>query len=128
MNRSDSYQIDISLTEADGITPLDLTSCTGLLVALYQNPNNVIAKYSKNAITGYHTLSTASKADFATGVIHIFADSVDLIKANPESKLYAEVVVEFANANFTGGVQRSSATAIELEVVNKTALHNQATS
>lgn len=127
MFRSDSYEIDLTIYEADGTTPLDMSGATGLLVALYQNPDNIIAKFSKNALTGFTTLSTASKADLSTGVIHLFYNASDNIKSNADSKLFAEVVVEFTNANFAGNKQRLTA-VIELENVERTALHNQPTS
>ena len=127
MFRSDSYEIDLTIYEADGTTPLDMSGATGLLIALYQNPDNIIAKFSKNALTGFTTLSTASKADLSTGVIHLFYNASDNIKSNADSKLFAEVVVEFSNANFAGNKQRLTA-VIELEDVERTALHNQPTS
>ena len=127
MFRSDSYEIDLTIYEADGTTPLDMSGATGLLIALYQNPDNIIAKFSKNALTGFTTLSTASKADLATGVIHLFYNASDNIKSNADSNLFAEVVVEFSNANFAGNKQRLTA-VIELEDVERTALHNQPTS
>lgn len=127
MFRSDSYEIDLTIYEADGTTPLNMSGATGLLIALYQNPDNIIAKFSKNALTGFTTLSTASKADLSTGVIHLFYNASDNIKSNADSKLFAEVVVEFTNANFAGNKQRLTA-VIELENVERTALHNQPTS
>jgi hypothetical protein len=126
MFRSDSYEIDLTIYEADGTTPLDMSGATGLLVALYQNPDNIIAKYSLNDIAGFTTLTTPSKADLATGVIHLFYQASDNIKANANSKLYAEVVVEFNNSNFTDNKQRLSC-VIEIELVQRTALHNQST-
>ena len=127
MFRSDSYEIDLTIYEADGTTPLDMSGATGLLIALYQSPDNIIAKFSKNALTGFTTLTTASKADLATGKIYLFLNTSENIKANAKAVMYAEVVVVFTNANFAGGKQRSTAT-IELENVERTVLHNQPTS
>lgn len=127
MNRSDSYRIELSIFEADGTTPLDMSGAVGIIIALYQRSDNVIAKYSLNALTGFTTLSSASKADLATGKIYLFLNTSENIKANTSAIMYAEVTVEFTNANFTGGVQRSTA-KIELENVERTVLHNQPTS
>ena len=127
MNRSDSYQIDITIYESDGVTPLDMSGAVGIIIALYQKSDNIIAKFSKNALTGFTTLSSASKVDLATGKIYLFLNTSENIKANAKAVMYAEVTVEFSNANFTGGVQRSTA-MIELENVERTVLHNQPTS
>jgi hypothetical protein len=127
MNRSDSYRIELSIFEADGTTPLDMSGAVGIIIALYQKSDNIIAKFSLNALTGFTTLSSASKVDLATGKIYLFLNATENIKANAKSKMFVEVVVEFTNANFTGGVQRSTA-IIELEEVERTVLHNQPTS
>ena len=127
MNRSDSYRIELSIFEADGTTPLDMSGAVGIIIALYQKSDNIIAKFSKNALTGFTTLSSASKADLDTGKIYLFLNATENIKANAKAKMFVEVVVEFTNANFTGGVQRSTA-IIELEEVERTVLHNQPTS
>jgi hypothetical protein len=127
MNRSDSYRIELSIFEADGTIPLDMSGAVGIIIALYQKSDNIIAKFSKNALTGFTTLSSASKVDLATGKIYLFLNTSENIKANAKAVMYAEVTVEFSNANFTGGVQRSTA-MIELENVERTVLHNQPTS
>ena len=127
MFRSDSYRIELSIFEADGTTPLDMSGAVGIIIALYQSPDYIIAKYSKNALTGFTTLPTASKVDLATGKIYLFLNADQNIVANAKGKMYCEVVVEFTNANFNGGVQRSTA-LIELESVERTVLHNQPTS
>lgn len=127
MNRSDSYRIELSIFEADGTTPLDMSGAVGIIIALYQRTDNIIARYSLNALTGFTTLSSASKADLATGKIYLFLNASENIKANTESMMYVEVTIEFTNSNFIGGVQRSTVT-MKLENVERTVLHNQPTS
>jgi type 1 fimbria pilin len=127
MNRSDSYRIELSIFEADGTTPLDMSGAVGIIIALYQKSDNIIAKFSLNALTGFTTLSSASKTDLDMGKFYLFLNATENIKANAKAKMFVEVVVEFTNTNFTGGVQRSTA-IIELEEVERTILHNQPTS
>lgn len=127
MNRSDSYRIELSIFEADGTTPLDMSGAVGLLVALYQKSDNIIAQFSLNALTDFTTLSSASKVDLDMGKIYVFLNAEENMKANAGSVMYIEVTIEFTNSNFIGGVQRSTVT-MKLENVERTVLHNQPTS
>lgn len=118
MNLQDCYQVRIDLFEADGTTPLDMTAADNIYAVIYQQPDNILAKYSLNAKEGFTTLPSESIVDLGTGKLYLFLEIADNKKANPDLKTFAEVCVDLPNANFANGFQRTSATDIELTGLN----------
>jgi hypothetical protein len=120
MNLQDCYQVEIEIFEADNVTPLDMTAAVNIYAAIYQHPDNILAKYSLNAKDGFTTLPAESTEDLNIGKLYLFLEIADNKKANPDLKTYAEVTVEFTNTNFANNIQRTTATDIELFGLNNT--------
>jgi len=124
MIASDTLEIELSIFEDDGITPLDFSAATGFLVGIYQKPGNVIGKYSKVAKTGFVTLQAGQYAEANIGKVIIYLNPEVGSKLDPKKPAYAEFRVSFANANFTGNEQVLTATDIKLEDVFRPIFEN----
>lgn len=123
---SDSLEVEITINKQDG-TALDFSAATGILVAVYQRPDRVIARFSKVAKDDYTTMEAGQLSAAATGKLTLYLNSEDTTKLDQDKKVYAEVRISFTNANFTDSTQTVTASDIELELVDRPILENIAT-
>lgn len=127
ISSSDSIEIELTIYEADGTTPLDFSSAPGALFAIYQKPGNVVARFSKVAKEGYTTLLGGQLTDSNTGKVTIYLNKAESKKLDPNKMTYAEARIGLTNANFTGSLQELTASDIELEEVIRPQLENIST-
>lgn len=124
MNASDSYEIELTIYEADGVTPLDYSTASGFLISIYQKPNHVVARFSKVVKSGFTTLLAGQIAQANVGKTTIYLNAEESKLLDPKKPSYAEFRVSMPNANFTGGDQVLTATEIELEDVVRPVMEN----
>lgn len=101
LHRGADANIEITVNEkgSDPVTPYDLTGVLGIIVLLYQEGGKVLAKYSKNTLTGYKTLTV--DADPATGKITFTLEAADTKEALIKP-IYAEIKISTSAAGLDG--------------------------
>jgi hypothetical protein len=116
MIRGATYEIEITIKDDNG-TAVDLTSATGILVALYGNGNRIIDKWSLNdkSADGFGDVTITSAIN---GIISVALSVNESLQAL-EKMANVEVVVSFSNPLFEGNLQVCIDTDIALEEVKR---------
>lgn len=122
MIRGGSYEIEVTVVNEDTGTALDLTSATGILVALYNNARAVIAKWSfvDRSAEGFEPLIVS---DAVAGKITLYLNSDESV-TGLEKMAKLEVKVAFNNPVFDGSKQISVATEVEIEPFERSVLES----
>lgn len=99
------------------LTPVNLTSVSGLTIIAYNEGGQTVGKYSKNYKEGYGDIDLAGTGtDAANGVGIIRVQSTESAKAIVKT-LKLEFHVFQNNTNFDDATQHDIATGVELEEV-----------
>jgi hypothetical protein len=117
MIRGATYEIEVTITDTDTGTPIDLTGATGLLVGLYGEGRRLFGKWSlvDKSAEGYGDVTITNAVG---GVISVALEATDSLKAI-EKMAKLEVLVTFNNPMFTNSTQISIDTDIEIEKVER---------
>lgn len=117
MIRGATYEIEVTITDTDTGTPIDLTDATGLLVGLYGEGRRLFGKWSlvDKSAEGYGDVTITNAVG---GVISVALEATDSLKAI-EKMAKLEVLVTFNNPMFTNSTQISIDTDIEIEKVER---------
>lgn len=117
MIRGATYEIEVTITDTDTGTPIDLTNATGLLIGLYGEGRRLFGKWSlvDKSAEGYGDVTITNAVG---GVVSVALEANDSLKAI-EKMAKLEVLVTFANPMFANSVQVSIDTDIEIEKVER---------
>jgi len=117
MIRGATYEIEITITNEDASAPLDLTNASGILVGLYGEGKKIFGKWSlvDKSAEGYGDVVIVTPL---SGIISVALEAADSLKAL-EKMAKLEIVVALPNPDFSGNIQISIDTNIELELVER---------
>lgn len=115
MIRGATYDIEVTITDSETGSPIDLTNVTGILIGLYGDGKRLFGKWSLNAKDGYDDVTIT---DAINGVVEVSLSSNESINAL-EKLAKMEVLITFLNPNYNDDTQINIATDIELEVVKR---------
>lgn len=118
MVQGESIRIDVTVKTKGTDTPVDITTATGILCALYQNGNKVVKRWSLVLKTGYGAVTIT---DGVNGVFTVYLSSSESMTAIPKTARL-EAVVSFNNAAYPNSKQISIDTDIEIEEVESSIL------
>lgn len=95
--KGDDKVIRVTMTDSDGLTPIDLADLEGYIAILYYRVGNlVIKKWSKNPLTGYSGITEVTPA---SGIFDVYLEAVDTKGLN-EGDVDLEVKIQTENSAF----------------------------
>lgn len=118
MIRGATYELEITISNSDTGTPVNLTGVIGILVGLYGEGKRLFAKYSyiDKTAEGYGIVNVVQPPTL--GKITVAIEASETLQAL-EKKAKAEVVLVMPNNLFEGNMQVSIDTEIEIERVER---------
>lgn len=114
MNRGEDKIVVITLTDENG-DPIDPSSFVGLVVEVYEQLGQPIAKYSLNAASGYGTINNINSG---AGTFEINLKR-SIIKKYLRKKLLAEVKSVESNADFEDGEFHTISDPFEIDILRQ---------